>query len=65
MTVQWCTKRAELIFKCVKGFMIEMASWGGSELKNLQFLIPQVSMAIATGIQPKLLQILIAEAIKT
>ncbi|GLV42953.1 uncharacterized protein CBL_20509 [Carabus blaptoides fortunei] len=41
MTVPWCTKRAELVFKCVKGFMIEMASWGGSDLKNLQFLLPQ------------------------
>ncbi|XP_049783530.1 protein C12orf4 homolog isoform X1 [Schistocerca nitens] len=41
MTVAWCTKRAELVFKCVKGFMIEMASWGGSELKNLQFLVPK------------------------
>lgn len=43
MTVAWCTKRAELVFKCVKGFMIEMASWGGAELKNLQFLVPKVS----------------------
>lgn len=42
MTVAWCTKRAELVFKCVKGFMIEMASWGGSDLKNLQFLVPKV-----------------------
>lgn len=42
MTISWCEKRAELIFKCVKGFMIEMASWGGSELKNLQFMLPQV-----------------------
>lgn len=41
MTVQWCLKRAELIFKCVKGFMMEVASWGGSELKTLQFLVPQ------------------------
>lgn len=40
MTVAWCAKRAELILKCVKGFMIEMASWGGSELKNIQFLLP-------------------------
>ncbi|KAL1492654.1 hypothetical protein ABEB36_010880 [Hypothenemus hampei] len=41
MTMSWCEKRAELVFKCVKGFMIEMASWGGSELKNLQFMLPQ------------------------
>nr|CAH7748909.1 unnamed protein product [Callosobruchus chinensis] len=41
MTVSWCEKRAELVFKCVKGFMIEMASWGGSDLKNLQFMLPR------------------------
>ncbi|KAF6216125.1 hypothetical protein GE061_000463 [Apolygus lucorum] len=40
MSLSWCSKRAELVYKCVKGFMIEMASWGGSELKNLQFLVP-------------------------
>ncbi|XP_044731533.1 protein C12orf4 homolog [Chrysoperla carnea] len=51
MTVQWCTKRAELIFKCVKGFMIEMASWGGSELKNLQFIIPKgISTSVFTSL---------------
>lgn len=41
MTVAWCSKRAELVLKCVKGFMIEMTSWGGSELKNLQFVVPK------------------------
>ncbi|XP_018578817.1 protein C12orf4 homolog [Anoplophora glabripennis] len=41
MTISWCEKRAELVFKCVKGFMIEMASCGGSDLKNLQFMLPQ------------------------
>nr|CAD7404640.1 unnamed protein product [Timema cristinae] len=49
MTVAWCTKRAELVFKCVKGFMIEMASWGGSELKNLQFLVPKVHLGSQFG----------------
>lgn len=33
MTVQWCVRRAELVFKCAKGFMIESASWGGAELR--------------------------------
>lgn len=33
MTVPWCIRRAELIFKCAKGFMIESASWGGAELR--------------------------------
>lgn len=46
MTVAWCNKRAELVFKCVKGFMIEMASWGGSDLKNLQFLVPKVKIEL-------------------
>ncbi len=41
MTVQWCMKRAELVFKCVKGFMMEVASWGGSDIKTLQFLVPR------------------------
>ncbi len=41
MTVAWCMKRAELVFKCVKGFMMEVSSWGGSELKTLQFLVPK------------------------
>ncbi|KAK9891392.1 hypothetical protein WA026_014633 [Henosepilachna vigintioctopunctata] len=40
MTTMWCERRAELVFKCMKGFMIEMASWGGSDLKNLQFMLP-------------------------
>lgn len=41
MTVQWCVRRAELVFKCAKGFMIESASWGGSELSNLQLVLPR------------------------
>lgn len=53
MTVAWCTKRAELVFKCVKGFMIEMASWGGAELKNLQFLVPKVSPMIRYAVRLK------------
>ena len=32
--------RAELVFKCLKGFMMEMGGWGGSEIKTLQFLLP-------------------------
>lgn len=30
MTIPWCIKRAELVFKCVKGFMMEMATWNGT-----------------------------------
>lgn len=40
MTVPWCVRRAELVFKCTKGFMIESASWGGSELNTLQLILP-------------------------
>lgn len=40
MTVAWCLRRAELVFKCIKGFMMEMGGWGGTEIKTLQFLLP-------------------------
>ncbi|XP_065647047.1 FERRY endosomal RAB5 effector complex subunit 3 isoform X6 [Hydra vulgaris] len=39
-TVQWCMKRAELIFKCVKGFMMEGLSWDGQDSKTVQFVVP-------------------------
>eukprot|EP00091_Calanus_sinicus_P022196 TRINITY_DN6921_c0_g1_i1.p1 TRINITY_DN6921_c0_g1~~TRINITY_DN6921_c0_g1_i1.p1 ORF type:complete len:156 (-),score=46.55 TRINITY_DN6921_c0_g1_i1:90-557(-) len=41
MTIAWCMKRAELVFKCIKGFMMEMGGWGGTEIKTLQFLLPK------------------------
>ncbi|XP_074648788.1 FERRY endosomal RAB5 effector complex subunit 3-like [Tubulanus polymorphus] len=41
MTVQWCNRRAELVFKCVKGFMMEMASWGGQSSRTIQFIVPK------------------------
>lgn len=41
MTVPWCVRRAELVFKCVKGFMIELASeLKGAELSTIQLLLP-------------------------
>lgn len=40
--MSWCQKRAELVYKCIKGFMMEMSSWGGAEMKNMQFLVPKV-----------------------
>lgn len=39
MTLSWCLRRAELILKCTKGFMIESSSTG-SELSTLQLLLP-------------------------
>lgn len=41
MMVPWCVRRAELVYKCAKGFMIESASWGGSELSTLQLVLPR------------------------
>lgn len=41
MTISWCLKRAELVFKCIKGFMMEMASWGGSVSRTVQFIVPK------------------------
>ena len=40
--MSWCQKRAELVYKCIKGFMMETTSWGGAEMKNMQFLVPKV-----------------------
>lgn len=40
MTVSWCVRRAELVLKCVKGFMLETAGWGGTELRTLTAALP-------------------------
>lgn len=40
MTINWCLRRAELIFKCVKGFMLENTLWGEGGSRTIQFLIP-------------------------
>lgn len=40
MTVSWCVKRAELVFKCVKGFMMENEMWSNNQARIVQFLIP-------------------------
>lgn len=47
ITIQWCLRRAELILKCVKGFMIEMSSLlslNENENKTIQFVVPKVSI---------------------
>ncbi|XP_074259515.1 ferry endosomal RAB5 effector complex subunit 3 isoform X1 [Saimiri boliviensis] len=49
MTIPWCLRRAELVFKCVKGFMMEMASWDGGISRTVQFLVPQVP-PLTTGL---------------
>lgn len=40
MTAAWCIRRAELVLKCVKGFMLEAAGWGGAEVRTLNFAVP-------------------------
>lgn len=42
MTISWVMKRAELVLKCIKGFMIEFVNWGAQESRTLQFVVPQV-----------------------
>ena len=45
ITIQWCLRRAELILKCVKGFMIELSSLlslNENENKTIQFVVPKV-----------------------
>jgi len=34
MTVQWCLNRAELVFKCMKGFLMEVCSAGATNASN-------------------------------
>lgn len=44
ITIQWCLRRAELVLKCVKGFMIEMSSLlslNDNENKTIQFVVPK------------------------
>lgn len=43
MTLHWCMRRAELVFKCVKGFMIEMTSMTATNEGNrtLKFVLPE------------------------
>lgn len=46
ITIQWCLRRAELVLKCVKGFMIEMSSLlslNDNENKTIQFVVPKAS----------------------
>ncbi|XP_050681832.1 protein C12orf4 homolog [Leptidea sinapis] len=40
MTMSWCLRRAELVLKCVKGFMLETSAAGGTDLRTLTVLLP-------------------------
>lgn len=51
MTIPWCQRRAELVFKCVKGFMMEMATYESSSSRTIQFLVPLgISFEMFSGI---------------
>ena len=47
MTMQWCLKRAELVFKCIKGYVMELALWTGQQAFTIQFLVPKVQRSSA------------------
>lgn len=36
----WILRRAELVMKCMKGFMMEMATWDGGISRTIQFVLP-------------------------
>ncbi|XP_072936282.1 FERRY endosomal RAB5 effector complex subunit 3 [Epargyreus clarus] len=40
MTAAWCLRRAELVLKCVKGFVLEAGGGGGAELRTLTAALP-------------------------
>lgn len=41
MDHSWCVKRAEVVFKCVKGFLIEIGSTGTLTNKTFHFILPE------------------------
>lgn len=42
MTISWVMKRTELVLKCLKGFMMEMATWGTNRCSTIQLVVPKV-----------------------
>ncbi|CAF0825615.1 unnamed protein product [Didymodactylos carnosus] len=41
MTIAWVMKRTELVLKCLKGFMMEMATWGTNKCTTIQLIVPK------------------------
>ncbi|CAF3779670.1 unnamed protein product [Rotaria sordida] len=41
MTIPWVMKRTELVLKCLKGFMMEMGTWGTNRCSTIQFVVPK------------------------
>lgn len=40
MNPRWCLKRAELILKCMKGFIMENSAFGDTKSRTIQFVVP-------------------------
>ncbi|CAD5123313.1 unnamed protein product [Dimorphilus gyrociliatus] len=40
MTISWCMKRSELVFKCIKGFLMELSTWSAKQSRTVTFLVP-------------------------
>ncbi|XP_068625515.1 FERRY endosomal RAB5 effector complex subunit 3 [Battus philenor] len=51
MTAAWCVRRAELVLKCVKGFVLEAAGGGGAELRTLHAALPPDAPALFAAVQ--------------
>ncbi|CAH2059742.1 unnamed protein product, partial [Iphiclides podalirius] len=51
MTAAWCVRRAELVLKCVKGFVLEAAGGGGAELRTLHAVLPPSSPSLFAALQ--------------
>ena len=41
MDPRWCMRRAELILKCMKGYLVENAAWAGPQAHTIQLLLPR------------------------
>eukprot|EP00051_Salpingoeca_urceolata_P031163 m.10553 g.10553 ORF g.10553 m.10553 type:complete len:603 (+) comp3813_c0_seq1:187-1995(+) len=41
MSSRWCIRRAELVLKCIKGFVMENSSWGETDSHEIQFVLPK------------------------
>jgi len=52
-------KRAELMFKCVKGFIMELAMWSGQDSCTIQFLVPKVCFPLSIVLTACFLVVLI------
>ena len=41
MDSRWCLRRAELVLKCLKGFVMENSTGPSAVSKDIQFLVPK------------------------